>query len=160
MGKYDHIASAKVTKSGQFFIPGRYKVRISAVKEVASQMGKDFTIIETTVLQSNNPDVPVGASRSHVIDMNNVMGIINIKAFVAAASGVDPTLETVNDQVEAYWKAQDPHGVYRSFAQIVEDLIVKANILEGAEMDLECVAIRKRDGDPFTKYNWAIRHDQ
>jgi hypothetical protein len=158
-GRYEGIAGAKVTKSGQFFLPGHFRVKINAVKEVLSQRGKDFTIIETTVVQSNNPDVPVGAERSQVIDMNNVMGLPNIKAFVSAVSGVDPTLDSVNDQVEAYWASQDEKGVKRSFAEIVEDLIVKYNVLEGVEMDLDCIAIKTQKGTPFTKHIWGVRKD-
>lgn len=159
MGKYDNISSVKVTKSGQFLLPGRYRVKIGGVKEVLSQMGKDFTIIEMTVLQSNNPDVPVGSPRSQVINMNNVMGLPNIKAFVASASGVEPTSDEVNELVEKFWHDADPQGVKRDFAEIVEDLIVEQNMLEDVEMDLECVQIKTKALEPFTKHNWAVRRD-
>lgn len=159
MGKYDQISSAKVAKTGQYFKPGKYKVRVQAVKDVNSQQNgnKNYTVVECVVVESNNPEVPVGAERSQVIDMTNVMGFPNLKAFMAAVSGVDPTLESVNDLVEKFWQDQDPNKKYRTFGDIVEQLVVKLNILEGTLMDLECIEITKRDGEPFTKHNWGVR---
>jgi hypothetical protein len=157
MGKYDKIVDAKVTKTGQYFKPGKYHVRLVAVKDVESQLNKSFTIIECVVLSSNNPEVPVGADRSQVIDMGNIMGFPNLKAFMAAVSGVDPTLDSVNDDIEKYWQTQHPQRAFTSFPQIVENFVVRDNLLQDVEMDLECIEITTKAGEPFTKHVWGIR---
>lgn len=159
MGKYDKLADAQVSKTGQYFDVGNYRVKILAVKDVESTKGgnKNYTVIETRVVESNNPKIPVGSERSQVIDMGNVMGLPNLKAFVAAASGVDATMDSVNDDIEAYWARQDPQGAQRSLGDIVEELFVGANVLEDVEMELTCVEVKKQNGDPFTKYIWGTR---
>jgi hypothetical protein len=35
-----------------------------------------------------------------------------------------------------------------------------SNPLAGEEIDLECIEIAKKDGDPFTKHIWATRNVQ
>jgi hypothetical protein len=156
MGKYDKIVDAKVTKTGQYFKAGRYRVQILAMKDVDSQKGKNFTVIETRVLASDNPEVPVGAERSQVIDMGNVMGFPNLKAFMAAVSGVDGTQPNVNEEVEAYWQKQHPQKAYLAFPKIVES-VIEDNLLEDVEMDLECVDIKTQEGGDFTKHIWGVR---
>jgi hypothetical protein len=156
MGRFDGIEDVKVYKTGQYFKPGKYRVKINAVKWVKASVGaKEFTVIETEVLQSNNPEVPVGGERSHVIDMSGVMGMPTFKAFVAAASGVDPTSVAINDEVVKYWAGVT--GTHNTYAGICEMLCSELNPLEGEEMELECIEVKKRDGDPFTKHQWAIR---
>jgi hypothetical protein len=157
MGKYDKIETAEVTKTGQYFKPGNYRVRILAVKDVTSRKdGKNYTIIETRVLQSNNVEIPVGSEKSHVIEMSNVMAFPNLKQFISAASGVDPTHPDCNHLVEEYWRQMS--GTHLPFGKIVEEYIVRDNMLEGSDMDLECTEISKKDGDPFTKHTWGIRN--
>jgi hypothetical protein len=160
-GWFDNIGEAKVSKTGQYFKPGKYRVRILAVKEVTGQLGGTYTVIETKVLESNNPEIPVGSEKSQVIEMGakKVMALPNVKAFIAAASGVDGTLENVNDLVEDYWFKLNPMGVRLPFSKIVEELVIKHNALEGVEINLECVEITTREGNPFTRHIWEIRRD-
>jgi len=156
MGRFDGIETTKVTKTGSYFKPGMYKVRIKAVKWVKASVGtKEFCIIETDVLESSNPEVPAGSERSHVIDMSTVMGMPTIKSFVACVSGVDPSSESINDEVVDYWAKAT--GSYSPFAKICDLICSDANPLEGEEMELECVEITTREGKPFTKHNWAVR---
>ena len=155
-GKFKGIEDAKVFKTGQYFKPGKYKVRINAVKDVDSAVGsKSYFIVETTVMESNNPDIPVGGERSHVIDLGNVMGLPNVKAFVAAASGVDSTSPSINDEVTAYWSKQV--GEHLDFEKICNLLVSSANPLEGEIMELECFETKTREGGDFTKHNWLPR---
>lgn len=159
-GWFDNIRNVKVSKTGQYFKPGRYHVLIKAVKEVKGQLNRDFLVIETKVLASNNPEIPVGSEKSHVIPMDKVMGLPNVKGFVAAVSGIDPTLDNVNDAVEDFWAKAHPLGERLPFSRIVDDLIIKQNVLENLEMDLECVQITTREGKPFTRHDWAVRRDE
>ncbi len=156
MGRFDGIESAKVYKTGQYFKVGKYRVKIKALKWVEAAVGnKEFVVIETEVLESNTDEVPVGVERSHVITMSDVMGMPTFKGFVACASGVDPTLDAINDLVVDYWAGIT--GEHNSFAGICDLLCSEANPLEGEEMELECVEITTREGKPFTKHNWGVR---
>ena len=142
MGRFSKIADAKVTPSGQYFKEGNYTVKIEACKYVESQADrKEFFIIEP------------GTDRSHVINMNQVMGNPNMKQFVAAASGVDPYCDTVNDLILEEWKRRLGEPV--DMETICELIVSSANPLEGQVMKLECTVIQKRsDGEDFTKHNW------
>ena len=119
MGRFDGIETTKVFKTGQYFKVGKYRVRILALKWVKASVGaKEFCVIETEVLESNNAEVPVGAERSHVIDMSGVMGMPTFKAFVACVSGVDPSVSSINEDVVEYWAGVT--GEHNSFAGICE----------------------------------------
>jgi len=158
MSLFSGIKDASVSKSGQYFKPGHYKVKIKAVKMTKSQAAPSqmFFIIETEVLESDNPDISPGSERSQVIDMSNVMALPNVKAFVAAASGVEPTSETVNEEVEKYWS--DLMGEHISFDVLCDRLVSDSNPLEGLEMFLECINIvTKKEKKDFTKHMWSRR---
>jgi hypothetical protein len=157
MGNYSGIGDAKVFKGGgQYFKPGRYKVAIQAVKWVnAAVGGKQFTVIETKVLESNNPEVPVGCERSQVIDMIGVMGLPTVKAFVAAVSGFDGTVSSLNSDVERYWAGIT--GETRDFAGVCDLIASDVNPLSDEVMDLECIEVDTRTGGKFTKHVWATR---
>lgn len=153
MSRFKGIQDAPVYKTGQYFKPGKYKVRIKAVKWVTSAVGsKNYFVIETEVVQSDNTEVPVGGERSHVIDMASAMGKPNVKAFVACASGFDPGITDINDKVCEYWSRAI--GESLDFESICELIISDANPLQGNVMDLECMEIETRQGTPFTKHNW------
>lgn len=156
MGRYDGLSGAVASKGGVYMKPGKYRVRLSAVKDIVGQLGVPWTVVEFSILESNNPEVPVGSDRSWVVDMSpgNVMGLPNIKGFLAAVSGVDGTLDDGTSRIVAYWR--DKTGVQNTVETIMGQYVVKENILEGTEMDLECVEITTKAGNPFTKFNWGI----
>lgn len=166
MSVYDKIKETQVSKSGQYFKPGNYKVRIKACKLIKSQAGaaKMFFVVECDVLQSDNPEILVGSERSQVVPMDGKMALPNIKQLVSAVSGVDPTSETVNEEVEAYWKEElkrrgltDGEDVpFADICELVSD--EKINLLQGIEMRLECESIKTKEKQTdFTKHNWQIR---
>jgi hypothetical protein len=166
MGIYEKIKETQVSKGGNYFKPGNYRVKIKACKLVNSQAGpaKTFFVIECDVLQSDNPDIQIGRERSQVINMANVMGLPNVKQFVAAVSGIEPTSETVNEEVEAYWKKElkrrgltDGEDVpFADICELVSD--EKINLFQDIEMKLECTTILTKDkGGEFTKHNWQVR---
>jgi len=157
MGKYDFEGARDATPSrgGVYMKPGNYRVQIQASKWIKGQLGKNFFIVEFKILKSDNPEVPVGAQRSWVVDMStsNVMRGPNVKGFIAAVSGVDGSLDDAADRIEEYWRAQS--GADLGFEAIMGELVIDQNILENVEMDLECVNISTRTGGEFTKFNWA-----
>jgi len=158
MSLFDGIEDAQVSKTGQWFEEGVYKVKVKQVKLQASQVGaaKQWFIVETEVLESSCPTITPGMERSQLIDMGGPMALPNIKAFVAAASGVDPNSATVTEEVEAYW--QKVIGEYTPLKLLVEQIVSDANPFEGFVMDLECKIITtKTEKKPFTKHFWQPR---
>jgi hypothetical protein len=154
---YDGVGDAKVTKRGSYMKPGKYLVKILAVKEVKGQRGGEFFIVEMKVLESNNPEISVGSEKAWVVKMDNLMALPNIKGFVSAASGVDPLVDNAKDLVEAFWTKIHPAGEHMSFSRIVSEMVVQANALEGVDMGLECVNTTTQEGNPFTVHNWEVR---
>jgi len=153
---------SKVSKTGNYFEEGRYKVKIKAAKFLLSQEDRTpFFIIETQVLESTSDKIKPGSERSQVIDMSNVMGQPNAKAFVAAVSGVDPSDEEAAALTCAYWKKK--LGMDLTFDQICELCVKDENPLENVVMELECFVRRNKKARPdgtfgtFTKHNWLPR---
>lgn len=158
MSMFDGIENAAVSKSGQYFKEGSFEVELKEIKDQQStaSAGKRFFIIETVVVSSTNPEVPVRSERSQVIPMGEQMSFPNVKAFIAAASGVDPNAEDVNQQVEAYWEKVCGNSV--SFSGICELVCGPAQPLKGQRMKLVCQQITtKAKKMPFTKHLWTPR---
>ena len=156
MSLYSDISEASVSRSGQYFKPGNFLVKIEAVKEQESQKeSKIWFIIETKVLESDNPDVKVGGDYSQVIDTTNVMFLPNVKGFMAAVSGVEASSETINEEIEKYWEGV--MGEYVSFERVCELVASEGNPLQGIEIELQCVEIRTKDDRPFTRHIWQTR---
>jgi hypothetical protein len=157
MSRYEGLSGAVPSKGGVYMKPGRFRVKLSAVKDITGQTGVPWTVVEFKILKSDNPEVPVGTERSWVVDMSpsNRMGLPNIKGFLAAVSGVDGGLDDATSRIEGYW-SDKTGGVRVSVEEIMEEYVVGANILEGVEMDLECVQIKTKTGGDFTKFNWAV----
>lgn len=156
MGLFSKIEDAKVSKRGQFFKPGNYRVEILAMKIVESQQnGTPYCVIETKVLESNNDEIKVGDEKSEVIDMTNVMGKSNVKAFIAAVSGVEPTSADANEQICKYWVKRLGQDV--TLEQICELAVSDGNPLEGYKMELTCVEVPTKKDGVFTRHNWRPR---
>ena len=157
MSIFDGIKDVVVSKSGSYFEPGNYKVRIKAVKKQKSQAGKNMVwfIIETVVLMSDNPNIKVNGEYSQVIDTSGVMFLPNVKRFMAAVSGVNPASETINDEVEAYWK--EVLGQYVPFNELCERVVGPANPFEGIELELKCSLTTTKEDKPFTLHLWQPR---
>ena len=160
MGYYSKIKNTEVSKSGSYFAPGNFKVEILRIKEQESSTdSRVFFIVETKVLESDCDDIKAGAEKSQVIDMTQVMGMPNIKQFIASVSGVDTSEydnEEINAMVETYWSEQLETRV--EFEDICEMVASSDNPLEGVQIDLVCSnIITKGKGQPFTKHTWQPR---
>ena len=159
MGAFSKINETKVFGGGQYFEPGHYRVKIKDTKMVDSSQtpGKQFVVIETEVLESDCEKIPAGSERSQVIPLGEQMSLSNVKAFVAAASGVEPLDDDINVKVEKFWT--EVLGESTNFEQIC-DLIFESgqNPLGDEIMDLECTEIiTKKNKQPFTKHHWQPR---
>lgn len=155
MGLFSKVADADVTGGGVYFEPGQYRVEIEAVKTVRSQRNNhDYWIVECLIKDSDVESRPAGSRASQVVDIGNVMGPVNIKAFVAAASGIDPEDDEINEKLIAAW--EELTGQELSIEEICELVCdEKENPLGGLELDLECRTIKTRaKGTDFTKHFW------
>lgn len=153
MGLFANVQEAEISQGGVYFEPGLYMVRVALVKTQRSQRNsRDYFISEHEILHSNNPKLTAGRKASQVIDISNVMGPSNIKAFVAAASGVDPSAPDVNDQLARVWA--DIVERELTIEEICEFVVGGDNPLEGVTLFLEATEIRTRAGNPFTKHFW------
>lgn len=156
MGLFSSVEQADVTGGGVYFLPGEYVVEIDKVKTVRSQRNnKDYWIVETTILESDNEERPADSHASQVVDISNIMGPVNIKAFVAAASGIDPQDPEVNEKLVATWEELTEQEL--SIEQICELICDEdENPLQGLKLHLECRNIKTRStGNDFTKHFWS-----
>lgn len=153
MSMFKGIGETKVTAGGAYFEPGLYLVEVTGVKmHTSDTTEQDLWIVETKVLESSNPKIEVGSERSQVVTPGK-MFLPNVKAFVAAASGVDPMDPEVNEKVEAYWSELCSSPT--TFEEIPELIVSEQQPLVGVQLGLECVMIKtKAKKQDFTKHKW------
>jgi len=155
MGLFSGVGQAKVTQGGIYFEPGNYLVEIQRVCAIRSQKDrKDYFIVEAKILESDCPTRKPGTVASQAIDISNVMGPVNIKAFLAAAMGIDPAdqdavEEALGVELDARGKVAKDKG-----EEAAEYATSEENPLEGLKLRLNCAEIRTQKGNPFTKHNW------
>lgn len=157
MGLFSEVEKADITSGGVYFLPGKYRVRVDGVKTVRSSRNrKDYFVIECEILASDNDERKVGTHASQVIDISQIMGPVNIKAFVAAASGIDHNdVDDLNAAlVEKWYELTDQEMTIEQICETVVDEDVQP--LVGIELDLECHTITTRaERKPFTKHVWT-----
>jgi hypothetical protein len=123
-----------------YFIEGHYQVEVVRVFTMRSRKKDDLFIVECKILESDNAERRQGMRASWVVNLKQEPALGNIKGFVAAANGIDPADEKqVNAEVTE---------------EVVEFACGDDNPLEGTIMELECVAITTRAGNPFTLHKW------
>lgn len=133
MGLFTGIKNAKSSGGGIYFMPGTYLLECNACKTGETREGKKaFFVAEFTILESSNPERPVGTSVSFMVMMDKYLdtALGNIKQCVAALFGVAE-------------EAVDEAGV---------DAIVGAdNPAKGARVKATASNIKTRAGKDFTK---------
>ena len=145
-----------------WFEPGHYMVRIVKVKAFDDRNGHPLVVIEAECLESDNESIRVGSVYSQVMKMDQDMGPINLKRFLIASQGGDPGkkensdfeyfIENVCEMDPKELAEQDDIKDWEDFADDMFD--EEEEPLVGTEMPLDCIATKKKDGDPFTKYAW------
>jgi hypothetical protein len=153
MGRFSKIEEVAPSQRGQVFKEGNYVVRIDACKIVDGQKGGTFFIIETTVLETDNPLIKEGEQHSQVINLTNpkAMGApySDVKAFIMKALGMD------TDEA----KKRIGEDAMEFVALEKGD---NANPFGGITMGLTCVESPPK-GDrktPFTYHNWKTVDDE
>jgi len=143
MGVLAKLATAQVTVKNPFFLPGEYRVQLSAQGAIklhqSGKDGKDMFIINGKIVTSNNPQRPPGTVCSQIITITgNLSALGNIKGFMAAAYRLDTDSES-------------------DMALITEEAVeeaVKSGALNGMVLDLTCSTTLTRAKNEFTVHSW------
>lgn len=139
----DNLDMTSRTNRLPYFEPGDYRVRVTRVKSYYSKdptKGRTlYFTIEAEILQSNQPQRPIGMLCSHVINISKEMGMQDMKRFVASANQLSP---------------DNPDNNARVNAGVIQDVVGTEQPLAGVEMLLHCYATSTRNGGTFTVHRW------
>lgn len=141
MGLFTGIEDAKISAGGVYFVEGLYIVEIVKVSTIRSRKNEDLFIVETEIQSSSAPERKVGTTCSWVVNLKQDAALGNIKAFIAAANGIDPAdTEQVKQEITE---------------EVVEFACSDDNPLAGTKLNLECVAIKTKAQKDFTLHKWT-----
>ena len=134
MGLFGRIGEKGIKSNGGgvFFEPGTYALEVRANKTGNTRDKRAFFVAEFTILESTNPDRPVGTGVSWMVmlDKNIETALGNIKGYVSALFDM-PEEEVDEAGVEALVQADNPAA--------------------GMKIRATVSTVKKRNGDPFTK---------
>jgi hypothetical protein len=148
------MRAAQVFGKGQYFEPGRYRLRVAKLFYKESMMegtAKKNIIAEFTVLESSNPDVEVGSTRSSVFAFHHKGWLPRFKAVLIALSGRDPDAKSspeIEKMVEDIYVAllRDDERIKLGFPE---------NFLAGVEVLAEAMPGTSMAGKPVTNMKWT-----
>lgn len=109
MGRFSKIKDAKSNGGGIYFLPGKYALECRANKTGETREGRSFFVAEFTILESTNPERPVGTTMSMMVMLDKYIetALGNIKGYVAALFGI-PEAEVDEAGVETLVSAENP----------------------------------------------------
>lgn len=139
---------AKVSQRNPNFPAGEnFLVEVEACKLVTNHQGQDFFVIEAEVLESSTNAMKPGTVGAQVIGIPGKyrMGFSNVKAFLAAANGIDPSN---NDAVEAALGGEQ--GMQVAAFAVSDD-----NPLAGVKLRLRTSLTQTKAGNDFTIHSWS-----
>jgi hypothetical protein len=136
---FDGIEGARVSEGGVYFKPGAFRARILAVKALKDRKQVGTFVVECELLESSEPSLPRGTVCSWVVKLDKEPALGNIKAFAAAATGVQPKEVT---------------------AKAIELIVSEGNPLKDVTMKVSASNIKTKSGSDFTKVTWQADEDQ
>ena len=142
----EHVA-AEGTSNRQYFEPGKYTVTIDSVLLYERRLGGGkLFIVETTVDESDNPNIKPGEPRNWVQSFALPSALPRIKSFIGAAIGLCPQrqLKEINERVD---KA------------VCDGSVGLDNPLRGHRLKLTCISKTTRAGKEFVQHSWGVVHD-
>lgn len=138
---FEHIEEAEVSFSGFYLERGTYVVEVKRCFLKKGRSGDTFFIVEMKVIESNNADRPADCSPSWLVKMSQDAALGNIKGFLAAVNGIDPT---------------DKDAVKAAITREVADLAVSdPDILAGVHVGVEVEPVKTKKGTDFNKHYWS-----
>jgi hypothetical protein len=138
----EHV-SAEGTSNRLYFEPGRYVVEIDTVHVKEKRLGGKLFIVETTIKESDNPNIKPGDRRNWVQSLSNEYALPRIKSFLGAAKGFCPKkqLAEVNKNITK---------------SVCDHAVSIENPLKGRILSVECLGKITKTGKAFTHANWGI----
>lgn len=141
---WDQTGDADGSSAGNYFPPvdAEYDVEIGAVKHKTGHEGQSV-IVELRVIGSNNPEIPVGTSKSTAWNLtkHKEMALNNVKSFVCGIYGIsegDKSPET------------------KARVNLISKRMVEAdNPLMSAKVHLTTWNKPTKKNAPFTACKWA-----
>lgn len=135
MGIFSGIDKATPSEGGVYLLPGQYVVEIVKCKSGTTRKKLDFFLSELRVLQSSNPERPVGSLCTWFVGIMPDTGALgNIKRFLAIANDVE---DADVDDAGAEMAVSD------------------TNPLAGTLLRADAVNVKTRAGGDFTRVSWA-----
>lgn len=149
---------------GEFFAEGLYTVEAKSFEFRDGFKGKSF-IAKFAVVESNNPDTPVGVTRSWIVKLDKAatkaQAMGDIKSLMFALSGVDPRQVKspeldpgAHEQATKLFKA----SIDETYAKTIG---VDPRLLVGRRVRLEATTVKTKatadrpNGGEFTRHSWT-----
>ena len=123
-----------------YLVDGNYLLEIDKVQLKKARDKRTYYLVEAKILESDNNERPIGMMVTWMTDVDNDMGPINIKRFLAAVCGIDPNSEEANTQVTS-----------ASARLSVSD----EQPLTGEKVYVSVVTITTRAGSTFSEHRWT-----
>jgi hypothetical protein len=148
MGIFDgieHVSAEGTSSLRKYFEPGNYMVTIDRVFLHERSMGRGkLFIVETTVNESDNPNIKAGEQRNWVQSFALPSALPRIKTFIGTAMGLCPQkqLKEINAQIGTV---------------ICEEAVGSQNPLGGKKLKLSCTSKITRAGKDFVQHTWGIK---
>jgi hypothetical protein len=145
MGVFDGIehVAAEGGSLRRYFEEGNYVVTIESVYLFEKRLGGGkLFIVETTVDESDNPNIKPGEQRNWVQSFAIPSALPRIKSFIGAAMGLCPhrQLKEINNQVTA---------------TVCDSVVSIENPLRNRKVKLACVGKTTSKGKEFVQHIWA-----
>jgi len=138
----EHIC-AEGASNRQYFEPGNFLVKIESVflHEKRLGGGKLF-IVETTIKESDNPNIKTGEQRNWVQSLALPSALPRIKAFIGAAMGFCP-------------KRQHKEINTKVTSEACNNAVSLENPLKGKNIKLQCISKKTKSGKDFNQVYWG-----
>lgn len=134
MGTFAGIKNAKTTIGGIYYLDGKYRSKLLAVKSDKDRKGIVYFAVEALILESTCPERPAGMKVSWVIKADKDAFLGNCKQFAAEANDVH---EDTIDEAD------------------LDAMISKENPLLGTVIDCTAATVPTKTGGKYTRVLWA-----
>lgn len=135
MGAFSGIKNAKTTIGGIYFLDGKYRVKVLAVKSDKNRKGITYFVVECLILSSTCAERSVGMKVSWVVTADKDAFLGNVKQFAAECNDVDE--ESIDE------------------ADIDAMTDEKQNPAAGTIMDCTAATVPTKAGGKYTRVLWS-----
>lgn len=147
MGLFAYIKGQRSTQGGVYFEPGIYKAQINRVKLGKTRKEEDFFVVETELIESNNPDRPEGSTCSWMVMFKHDAALGNIADFCRAGLFAYAVQNDADPGVPSYEKVEVDDAS-------AEQICGEENPLAGVILTVEAVNVKTKAGRDFTRVSW------